>query len=80
MWQDILIAHACNIDEDSFLTVDAQNVEDAANVVYYAFREIATGMLAPSLSSTTTIRNVNLMVLDAPRFIAHMLVSIYFQF
>ena len=72
MWQDILIAHADNIDEDSFLSVDAQNVEDAANAVYYALREIATGIPAPSLSSTTTIKNANLTALNAPRFIAHM--------
>jgi len=72
MWQDILIAHADNIDEDSFLTVDAQNVEDAANAVYYALREIATGISAPSLSSTTMIKNANLAALNAPRFIAHM--------
>lgn len=72
LWQDILIAHANNTDEDSFLTVDAQNVEDAANAVYYAFREIAMGIPAPSLSSTTEIKNANLTALNTPRFIAHM--------
>jgi hypothetical protein len=78
MWQDIIIAHADNTDEDSFLTVDAQNVEDAANAVFYALREIATGIPAPSLSSTTAIKNANLTALNAPRFIAHMSASILF--
>ena len=76
MWQDILIAHADNIDEDSFLTVDAQNVEDAANAVYYVLREIATGTPAPSLPSTAVIKNANITALNAPRFIAHMSVLI----
>ena len=70
--QDILIAHADDIDEDLFLTVDAQIVEDTANTVYYALREIATGIPAPSLSSTTIIKNVNHAALNAPKFIANM--------
>lgn len=76
MWQDILIAQADNIDEDSLLTVEAENVEDAANAIYYALREIATGILAPSLSSTTVIRNADLRAFNAPRFIANMSVPI----
>lgn len=76
MWQDILMAHADNIDEDLLLTVEAEKVEDAANAIYYAMREIATGFQAPSLPSTTVIRNADLRAFNAPRFIANMSVPI----